>query len=57
MDGLITKGQKIVPTNLESEMMQHVHYLAVEIGPRPVGSAANRAAGDYIASVFQNAGL
>lgn len=38
-------------------MMQHVHHLAVEIGPRPVGSAANCAAGDYIASVFQNAGL
>lgn len=57
MDGLITKGQKIVPTNLESEMMQHVHHLAVEIGSRPVGSAANRAAEDYIASVFQNAGL
>ncbi|MBI5671219.1 MAG: M28 family peptidase [Chloroflexi bacterium] len=42
---------------LETELVRHLHHLAVNIGSRPVGSRANRAAGDYIASVFREAGL
>lgn len=42
---------------LETELVRHLRHLAVDIGSRPVGSHANRAAGDYIASVFREAGL
>jgi aminopeptidase YwaD len=36
---------------------EHVEHLAVGIGNRPIGSAANRAASDYISEVFANCGL
>lgn len=35
----------------------HVERLCVDIGPRPVGTRTNRAAADYIDSVFLTAGL
>lgn len=37
--------------------MQHLEHLCAEIGPRPVGSAANHAAADHIEAVFRAAGL
>ncbi|MGL4648015.1 MAG: M28 family peptidase, partial [Caldilineaceae bacterium] len=42
---------------LDSDLWQHVGRLAGDLGARPVGSAANRAAADYVAGVFANAGL
>lgn len=42
---------------MESRVMQHLKHLCVEIGPRPVGSAANHAAADYVEAAFQAAGL
>lgn len=35
----------------------HLHKLAVEIGPRPIGSPGNRAAANYIHQIFRAAGL
>jgi aminopeptidase YwaD len=43
-------------TDLRTAVLQHLHYLAGEIGPRPIGSASNRAAGAYIASVLTSSG-
>jgi len=43
--------------SIRTDVLGHLRYLAADIGPRPAGSAANRAAGVYIASVFRNAGL
>ena len=43
--------------NLDKEAMAHVRQLCVDIGPRPTGSPGNRAAADYIKSVFRSAGL
>lgn len=37
--------------------LEHVKQLAVHIGSRPIGSAANRAAADYISQVFEQNGL
>lgn len=37
--------------------LEHVRHLSVEIGCRPIGSAANRAAGDYISDVFRKCNL
>jgi len=37
--------------------LEHVHHLAVRIGCRPIGSAANLAAAEYICGVFEQAGL
>lgn len=37
--------------------LEHVKQLAVHIGSRPIGSAANRAAADYIGKVFEQSGL
>lgn len=37
--------------------LEHVRHLAVDIGSRPIGSAANIAAADYISQVFQGCGL
>jgi aminopeptidase YwaD len=37
--------------------MQHVRHLSVDVGPRPVGSAANHAAAGYVEDVFRSAGL
>ena len=42
---------------MDSKAMQHLKHLCVEIGPRPLGSAANHAAADYIWHAFQAAGL
>ncbi len=36
--------------------LQHVRHLAVDIGPRPAGSAAERAAAEYIAAQLTDAG-
>lgn len=43
--------------DLEHELQQHVQRLAVEIGVRPAGSAANHAALAYIHGVFTASGL
>jgi aminopeptidase YwaD len=37
--------------------LEHVKHLAVYIGSRPIGSAANLAAADYISEVFTKCGL
>jgi aminopeptidase YwaD len=37
--------------------LEHVEKLAVQIGSRPIGSKANRAAADYISDVFKQNGL
>ncbi|MEO7841142.1 MAG: M28 family peptidase [Anaerolineales bacterium] len=37
--------------------LEHVKHLAVDIGSRPIGSAANLAAADYISEVFKQSGL
>ena len=37
--------------------LEHVKHLAVNIGSRPIGSAANHAAADYITGVFEQSGL
>ncbi len=37
--------------------LEHVERLAVQIGSRPIGSTANRAAADYICEVFTKSGL
>jgi aminopeptidase YwaD len=37
--------------------LEHVKHLSVQIGSRPIGSAANRAAADYITKIFQCCGL
>lgn len=42
---------------LEATLARHVHQLAADIGARPVGTAANRAAGDYITAEFRRVGL
>lgn len=40
-----------------TELRDHAHMLAEQIGPRMAGTAANHAAADYIAGVFARAGL
>jgi aminopeptidase YwaD len=42
---------------MQSRMMQHLRHLCLEIGPRPVGSAANHAAASYVEEVFRDLGL
>jgi aminopeptidase YwaD len=37
--------------------LEHVKYLSVQIGSRPIGSPANLAAADYISKVFTSCGL
>jgi aminopeptidase YwaD len=37
--------------------LEHVRHLAVDIGARPIGSAANRAAAEAICKVFEQSGL
>lgn len=44
-------------TKLENELTRHLQHLCEEIGPRPSGSPQDHAAADYIAQVFQTAGL
>ena len=40
------------PSNLESQLKNHVHALSVDIGARPAGSEAETQAADYIAAQF-----
>ena len=42
---------------IESEALQHLEQLCVEIGPRPVGSRGNQLAADYIQRAFAASGL
>ena len=42
---------------LADRALEHVKYLSVQIGCRPIGSPANLAAADYIGEVFQSCGL
>lgn len=42
---------------LAGRIAAHLHRLAADIGPRPAGSAGNRAAAEYIRSVFESCGL
>lgn len=42
---------------MHAQLTRHLHTLAVEIGCRPIGSAANEAAADYIRNVFHGLGL
>jgi aminopeptidase YwaD len=44
-------------TDLDIAVLQHLHHLAGEIGPRPVGSASNSSAGVYIKSVLTSSGF
>jgi aminopeptidase YwaD len=37
--------------------LEHVKYLSVQIGSRPIGSPANLAAADYISRIFTDCGL
>lgn len=42
--------------SIANDTLEHVEYLAVQIGSRPIGSPANREAADYIADVFRQSG-
>lgn len=42
---------------IDEQTLSHVKRLSVDIGNRPIGSAANHAAADYIADVFTACGL
>lgn len=42
---------------MHDQLNHHLHKLSVEIGCRPIGSAANRAAADYIRDTLRGAGL
>lgn len=42
---------------MHDQLPHHLHKLSVEIGCRPIGSAANRAAADYIRDAFRGIGL
>ena len=42
---------------VEENLARHLRHLAVEIGPRPIGSPANRAAARYVADALAAAGL
>jgi aminopeptidase YwaD len=42
---------------INEQALEHVKYLSVHIGNRPIGSNANLAAADYISEVFKQAGL
>ena len=44
-------------TAAAKKTITHVTRLCVDIGPRPVGTRTNRAAADYIESMFLAAGL
>lgn len=43
--------------SIADRALEHVKRLAVDIGNRPIGSAGNRAAADYISDVFAKSGL
>lgn len=40
-----------------ASIMQHLHRLAVDIGERPIGSAANHHATQYVEQILRNVGL
>jgi len=42
---------------MESQAMEHLSHLCVQIGARPAGSAANHAAAAYIQRIFEASGL
>jgi aminopeptidase YwaD len=42
---------------ISDQALEHVKHLSVDIGCRPIGSPANRAAADYISRVFTESGL
>jgi aminopeptidase YwaD len=42
---------------INEQALEHVGHLSVHIGSRPIGSATNRAAADYISEVFEKVGL
>ena len=42
---------------MHTQLTRHLHKLSVEIGCRPIGSPANRAAADYIRDIFRSFGL
>lgn len=42
---------------MHDQLTRHLHKLSVEIGCRPIGSAANRAAAEYIQDTLRSAGL
>ena len=42
---------------ISESALKHVKHLSVDIGSRPIGSAANHAAADYISGVFSDSGL
>jgi hypothetical protein len=42
---------------ISDRALEHVKHLAVDIGSRPIGTAANRAAADYISESFKRSGL
>lgn len=44
-------------TGLADRIAVHLHYLAVEVGARPPGTAENRRATDYLERVLSQAGL
>lgn len=43
--------------DITDKVMAHVQHLCVDIGHRPAGSPQNKAAAEYIESVFRNFGL
>ncbi len=42
---------------MHTQLTRHLHKLSVEIGCRPIGSAANRATADYIRDTLRSFGL
>jgi aminopeptidase YwaD len=44
-------------TDLDTAVLHHLHHLAGEIGPRPIGSPSNDRAAAYIASVLASSGF
>ena len=43
--------------SISDRALEHVEYLSVQVGSRPIGSPANLAAADYISDVFKQNGL
>lgn len=44
-------------TDLDTAVLHHLHHLAGEIGPRPIGSPSNDRAAAYIATVLASSGF
>ena len=47
---------EVMSNSLLSDLQQHLEVLSCDIGPRPVGSAGNRRAEEYIARELESAG-